>query len=824
MEYRALKRLYSEAALESWFGRLVEDWESAFANDELQEARQLYRAGLIRHVELSPEQAIVHQQIEGEAVYAVIEWEDGRPSVRYSRGESQPGRVLAAAGLYEIEELVADEVAPIEPELVAGEAHAEEDSVPVEPVVEPSPQENAVARPLLLRFDTKADRLRFNAFWVDGVGEEPAFSPHAELNNRERECLISLASKARRAGFKSEGNRAGYGLFDLDRVPYFLRNELPQWKKHYRLELSADVRKLEQGVRRAELEIKAALRDEGLSVGWGARIGEERLDARAFQRLARRKEGTAILPGVGLVRIEGRQRRELREWKQLEHTFPEGRTPRYMLFSLFAGNRARVHMTPEIRAWMDKLEEAEAPLADLPAFLRPYQREGVQWLQRLLESHCNPLLADEMGLGKTLQALTLLQCLPKAEGLADIVVCPASVVPVWMAEAARFYPEVRVRALCSADNFESVGESPDLWVASYTQLRRHERQLDQARLRVAILDEAQFIKNPEARTTQACFRIQAQHRIAMTGTPVENRLADLWSVFRFLMPGLLGTRAQFHRRLEEEGDDGLATLREQIRPFVLRRTKKNVARELPDKVEIDLRCPLSDLQQREYARLAGETLEHFGDDLGAAVTRESMHLFTLLTRLRQVCCDPALLPNVPDDVGYGGKIQSLLDLLQELHENGRKAVIFSQFVGMLERVKTAIRTRYPDLALHELTGQTTDRATPVEAFQSKRGSAVILVSLRAGGTGITLHAADYVFLLDPWWNPAVEEQAVDRVHRIGQRKKVILYRMITPGTIEERVNQLKAEKRDLFNQTVGQMENPAEILRSFGSLKKLLNG
>jgi SNF2 family DNA or RNA helicase len=366
-----------------------------------------------------------------------------------------------------------------------------------------------------------------------------------------------------------------------------------------------------------------------------------------------------------------------------------------------------------------------------------------------------------------------------------------------------------------------------LWIASYTQLRRHKHLLEGTEFGYAVLDEAQQIKNPEAKVTHACCAIRAECRLALTGTPIENRLLDVWTLFRFIMPGLLGSRRRFEdaaispdisvRKTLEQ------TLRKQIAPFLLRRKKDKVGKDLPPKVEMDLICPITEMQRQVYEGLLNHGREQMGDDLQVAMQSHSMNFFTLLTRLRQACCDPGLIPDLDIDPMQSGKIQMLLTKLGEAltGTGARKVVIFSQFVQLLKRVKPLIQQEFPDVELLELNGHTKNRSKPVETFQNKTGPAVILVSLRAGGTGITLHAADYVFLLDPWWNPAVESQAVDRVHRIGQRKRVFVYRMITQGTIEERIQHLKAEKRELFESTLGNLGSAKDLREHFTDLEEL---
>jgi len=430
-----------------------------------------------------------------------------------------------------------------------------------------------------------------------------------------------------------------------------------------------------------------------------------------------------------------------------------------------------------------------------------------------------------MGLGKTLQVLSLLHA-RKVKGLPDLVVCPASVVPVWQGEIDRFFPGTSVEVLKSGNDF-STGQTPRLWIASYTQLRRHKHLLKDAKFGHVVLDEAQNIKNPDAKVTQSCFAIQGQHRIVLTGTPVENTPMDLWTLFRFLMPGLLGGRKAFEDGLTNGAPSFLENLRTQISPFTLRRTKKQVAKELPEKVESVVKCPLSEAQRAEYGKILQNGVQELGEDVEDALNNFAINFLSLLTRLRQVCADPGLLPwNQSGKVVLSeesGKIKEFLRRMEEILSQGHRVVVFSQFVTLLKELRPILEKHSPGTKVFELYGDTRDRGKVVRGFQKGKGSAVIFVSLRAGGTGITLHAADYVFLLDPWWNPAVEKQAVDRVHRIGQDKAVFVYRMIAAGTIEERIQELKADKELTFRELIGALESKLKDREEpFRNLRNLL--
>jgi len=622
-------------------------------------------------------------------------------------------------------------------------------------------------------------------------------------------------------------------MSDAERIAPFFKHTLKRWEEVFSfVDLDADAQQMAEGVRRVKIvgRVESAGKDR-MRVDWRLKLGRKWLDPEDAERLAKAGRGTHVVKGLGLVKIADEQSDALAEWRVAAASGNEAAQtwPRYMVFSLFGERGAELDLEEELQQWRAAIQpQGDDTLAlDLPSILRPYQAHGVQWMANLRRHACHGLLADEMGLGKTLQVLTLLNANP-IEGKNSLIVCPASVVPVWESEARRWYPQMQTAVVRSGETFATDPDAaPKLWISSYTQLRRHKHLLDDAEFAFVVLDEAQQIKNPEAKVTHACCALRAECRLALTGTPIENRLLDLWTLFRFLMPGLLGSRRRFEDAAElddpERRDVFEKRLRSQIAPFILRRQKDKVGTDLPPKVEMDLICPITDLQRQVYEGLLNKGRDELGDDLQAAMQNQAMNFFSLLTRLRQACCDPGLIPDVNAGLDQSGKIQTLLTHLEEaLEGNGaRKVVIFSQFVQLLTRLKPLIQEKFPKVAMLELTGNTRDRGKPVETFQTKDGPAVILVSLRAGGTGITLHAADYVFLLDPWWNPAVESQAVDRVHRIGQQKRVFVYRMITQGTIEERIQHLKQEKRELFENTLGNLGSASDLKEHFTDLEEL---
>ncbi len=451
-----------------------------------------------------------------------------------------------------------------------------------------------------------------------------------------------------------------------------------------------------------------------------------------------------------------------------------------------------------------------AKLTPLPAAfaasLRPYQQTGLDWLQMLRRTGFGGVLADDMGLGKTVQTLAHLAVEQAAGRLARpaLVVAPTSVLPNWRAETERFAPTLRtlvLRGAGRAADFARLGEH-DLVITSYPLLARDRDILTDQAWSVVILDEGQMIRNPVTAAAQAAFALKADQRLLLSGTPVENHLGDVWSLMHFLNPGLLGDAKSFVRRfrtpIEKQGDAAARTrLARRLSPFLLRRGKDQVARDLPPKTEIaepvDLNPAQTDLY--EATRLimhqrVRETLASKG--LG----RSAIVVLDALLKLRQVCCDPRLVKTASAKALAGGsaKLQRLLELVEQLNAEGRKALVFSQFTSMLELIRKELDAR--GLAYVWLTGDTVDRETPVKLFQSGKAP-LFLISLKAGGTGLNLTGADTVILYDPWWNPAVEAQAIDRAHRIGQTKPVFVHRLIATGTIEEKMIALQARKRDL---------------------------
>ncbi len=440
--------------------------------------------------------------------------------------------------------------------------------------------------------------------------------------------------------------------------------------------------------------------------------------------------------------------------------------------------------------------------ADLNAQLRHYQRQGVDWLAFVRGLGCGALLADDMGLGKTLQALTSVRG-------RTLVVAPTSVLHNWKAEAAKFRPGLKVAVYHGPKR--ALDPAADLTLTTYPILRLDAEPLAAERWDTVILDEAQAIKNPDSQVAQAAYRLKADFRLAMTGTPVENRLDELWSQMHFTNRGLLGGRADFVERHVQpiaEGKAGAAArLRERIRPFMLRRVKRDVAPELPPRTDVVLRCQLDEGERVVYDAIRQATRREVVERLrgGGSV----LAALEALLRLRQAACHSALVPG--QSAERSSKVDLLMESIEEAASEGHKALVFSQWTSLLDLVEPHLKAA--GLAFSRLDGATRDREGAVQRFQDDPDCPVMLLSLKAGGTGLNLTAADHVFLVDPWWNPAVEDQAADRAHRIGQDRPVFVHRLVAEDTVEERILALQEHKRALADAALAGADRAAAITR-----------
>ena len=464
--------------------------------------------------------------------------------------------------------------------------------------------------------------------------------------------------------------------------------------------------------------------------------------------------------------------------------------------------------------------------AGLRATLRPYQQEGFHFLAHLSALGLGGVLADDMGLGKTVQTLAWLLHLAEireAESSAPrvLVVCHKSVTHGWLVETERFAPSLRA-VVFSPDRIVSPSQPPEpgpqLLIANYTQLRINAAWFQAQAWDAVVLDEGQFIKNPGSQVAGVVRVLPSRHRLVLTGTPIENRLTDLWSLFAFAQPGLLGTQTAFRRHYNETDPEALIRLHRRVKHFLLRRTKAQAAPDLPSRTEDDLVVELDGEQRLLYdAELKRARAQLLGVDNNHALAAVRFNVLSSLLRLRQICCHPALVDPAHRDLP-SAKLEALLERLEELRDEGHQVLVFSQFVEMLEIIRHRLIAE--DIGHLILTGRTENRAELVDEFQRDRTKTVFLLSLKAAGFGLNLTAASYVILYDPWWNPAAEAQAIDRTHRIGQTENVVAYRLLAEGTVEEKIRALQRDKAALASAVV-QEESLANVL-DLDSLREIL--
>jgi len=452
---------------------------------------------------------------------------------------------------------------------------------------------------------------------------------------------------------------------------------------------------------------------------------------------------------------------------------------------------------------------------ELNATLRNYQRTGLAWLQFLDELRCGGVLADDMGLGKTLMTIAWLLAKKQRDGAkSSLVIAPASVLSNWRREIERFAPSLSVgvyhgadRAALLATKRKKTRAKCDVLVTSYALLRRDIDVLGMVDWRAVIFDEAQFVKNADTTSAESARKLHADTRLALTGTPVENHLGELWSIVDLVLPGMLGSQKSFERRYGGEvtvsDAERADRLRSLLRPFLLRRTKRDVLTDLPEKEEIDRIVPMTARQRTLYNQIAGVLRDEVSEAISKkGVAGSALHVLTALLRLRQLACDPRLVSKKVR-ASTSGKRDVFLELVRELQGEGRRALVFSQFVSLLQLWRADLdreKIRY-----EYLDGSTTDRDEHVRRFQ-EGDATLFLISLKAGGTGLNLTGADTVIHLDPWWNPAVEDQATDRAHRMGQNRKVTVYRLLSEGSVEQKIQRLKQRKRAIADAVVRESE------------------
>ena len=651
-----------------------------------------------------------------------------------------------------------------------------------------------------------------------------------------------------RAGFTGPDAAGKYQLIGQDRVLNFFAREYPRMQKEWTVTLEE---RLGHSTREKMERIEPRFEITPSGVQWFdfgvsfASSGGESFSSADIQRLILSGQSHTRLKNGKVAVIDTGAVEELQQF--LLDASPTQQQGRYRLGNVQA---SFLESTLQQQGWQAQApsswrerarqQSGEAklecpPLGDLESVLRPYQKQGVAWLRFLRANGFGGILADEMGLGKTLQTLAFIRATRSAERgtrntetAPHLVICPTSLVFNWVAEAAKFTPQLKVLALHGTNRhqrFEEISRS-DIVVTSYALIRRDLERYQEFEFDTVVLDEAQHIKNRATQNAQAVKAVRSRHRLVLTGTPLENSVLDLWSIFDFLMPGYLGGAKDFKERYEgpiarERNPEVLARLSRRLKPFILRRLKQDVAKDLPAKIEQITFCELNDEQRAVYQQVMEFSRQQVLEAVGAqGLAKSRLVVFTALLRLRQICCDLRLIdasrkeregreeekdgePLCPSRTLHedSGKVEAFEELLQEIIDGGHRVLVFSQFTSMLALLKERLNEEQVEFCY--LDGSTANRGEVVEKFQ-KGTAPVFLISLKAGGVGLNLTGADTVVHFDPWWNPAVEDQATDRAHRIGQTRVVTSYKLITRGTVEEKILTLQQKKRDIIKATLGE--------------------
>lgn len=655
-------------------------------------------------------------------------------------------------------------------------------------------------------------------------------------STRDFGAEVAAAERMRRAGFNGPDSQGRWNLHGESAVVRFFARDYPRWQTEW--EVSLEERLKHSTTKNFErLEPRFEIRPSGerwfdVEMSLASADGEK-FSAADIQRLILSGNGTTRLKNGRIALIDTGALEEFNE--VLRDCAPQQHAKGYRFSDAQAGFLdATLRQQPgwQVQAaagWRDRAARQSGqakltcpPLGPLEAVLRPYQRQGVAWLQFLRDNKFGGILADEMGLGKTLQTLAFIHSCHTNRKLFGpvLVVCPTSLVFNWLAEAKKFTPGLKVVALHGTgrhEHFEDIAQS-DLVITSYALIRRDAERYRELEFDTLVLDEAQHIKNRQTQNALAVKAVRAGHRLVLTGTPMENSVLDLWSILDFLMPGYLGSASDFRERYElpitRDKDEAVqARLGRRLRPFILRRLKTEVAKDLPAKLEQVSYCELTEDQAEIYKQVLTVSRKEVLDAVGAqGVANSKMIVLNALLRLRQICCDLRLLKleNTEFTDDSSGKLAMFGELLEEAIDGGHRVLVFSQFTTMLGLLKDKLTAEKIEYCY--LDGATTNRGAVVEKFQANASIPVFLISLKAGGVGLTLTGADTVVHFDPWWNPAVEDQATDRAHRIGQTRVVTSYKLITRGTVEEKILSLQQKKRAIIKATLGGEETLADNL------------
>lgn len=794
-------RTYTKQAIFAWMDKLSKfcRWDDMFSEDVLELGEKFFDENVLRNIEILDDCISLVAEIDEQRYYCIIDWEESasKPTFKYSGDNHDAHQAIVVAGLLNIEELIADQVDAMVPDFVPAENRQKDIDLDAK---------NLIAERLLVKFFMSNQMLCMVPCWASGESIVDIIEDQQKCaalkNEAKRGAVVRMIYYLNRSVFKFDKKNRLYAIDDLQSACDFCRHSMSSWREYFTISAEKSANLLIAGIRDIDLRADVVEHSEK-EIRVTLKTSNENISSEMLSQMLQHDGKAFFVENYGVVRLDKTSANDIREIFHKIDADASAVLPKYMFFSLFSAAKLKVD------SHIDLLNNSSANELELPTFLKDYQADGVRWMRNVLRAGCHCLLADEMGLGKSVQILSLI--FSDATRGESLIVCPASVISVWESEVQKFFPDKNVEVLGKDTD---LNRKVDILVASYSQVRRLRKQLEEKKFSYVVLDEAQWIKNCKSKTAHACCSINAEFRLAVTGTPIENNLSDIWSIFKFLMPGLLCERKFF---LDNLADVHFRTkIKQQLSPFVLRRTKDSVALQLPEKQEIDLMCSLSDVQRKIYSELKQNASQYLKSLSPDSVKKNRFNMLAILTRMRQAACHPHLVNgnDYEDQFVVCPKLELLFIKLEEIFASGKKVIIFSQFLWFLDEIERNISEKFGDVKVNKLTGASVNRANIINSFQKHDGAAAILVSLKAGGVGLTLHSAEYVFLMEPWWNPAVEQQAIARAHRIGQKKNVTVYRMITRASIEEHMRALQIKKLNLFDEFVAS-EKISQSLTNF---------
>lgn len=792
---------FTNQSIVSWRKKLEHfDMCEHFGRRPCSIAKGVFATKAIKEVNLLPDVAKIHAYFNGEKIdFEIIIQDNGliETSIDKRKITSQIVTIAALMEILIIINSAPEQSAEEEQSIQASvEEKNDDDKLDESEIVSNTNvlQNGAVKKNVLVKFYMSGNDVVMRAY-LDNNDKKPIFMQSSSSvtvisGNAKKMALLRLLYYAKKAKFEFCSSNRDYRLKNLRDATDLMRHKIDIWDKFFFVTLSPEMLLLKHGVIFPEICAKVEeVDDYNIKISWEIKTKYGHVPESYMHDLLRANGRAIFVENIGAVALTVDQISVVR------HVFcnsADGLLRKYMLYVLLNQHCVRV----DASGCRISNFEVGTSTFPLPSFLKKYQQDGVYSMQAILDAGCHCLLADEMGLGKTLQVLSLICSRPHTT--KTLVVCPASVVFVWQREIAKFFPEKTSHIVDRSYEFIDL---PDFLLCSYAQVHKLNAKLRGITFDYIVMDEAQYGKNPRSKTMMSCCNIDSKHRIAITGTPIENNLTDIWSIFKFLMPGFFCGYKQFQENIQYQ--DFRDSFKQQIATFTIRRTKQSVALELPKRNELDLLCQMTDGQRHAYDAIR----KNLRTKLNSAVVpnaRNRMNILTAIMRLRQAACAQFILPEDlrHDNSRASYKVDAVMLKLANIAAGGKKAIIFSQFLDLLRDVSGRIQEALPEVSVHILTGSTNNRQEVVEKFQLHKGSAVMLISLKAGGVGITLHSAEYVFLMEPWWNPAVEEQAIARIHRIGQKNVTTIYRMITEHSIEERMRHIQVTKTALFNEFI----------------------